>query len=81
MEVINVVELINGIVSKIDSFVWADEQLRSQVIEEAEDHAYKLAIANGFTGDKEEFLDMGNWEDGNGYEVTIVWSGYVNLQL
>lgn len=79
MEIINVVELINGIVSKIDSFVWADEQSRSQVIEEAEDHAYKLAIAHGFTGDKEEFLDMGNWDDENGYEVTIVWSDYVNL--
>ena len=77
MRVINVIEVEHGSVLGVTSFGVYDEQLSQDVVDEAETH-YKdccQSRENEFDKfDEEEDMDNGSWTNGNGYEVSIVWS-------
>ena len=75
IQIINVIEVINGIVQAPESFVIYEEQLSSDVVEKAEDLFVKLALENGGDeGATQNYLDDGSFDDRNGYEVIINWS-------
>ena len=75
IQIINVIEVINGIVQVPESFVIYEEQLSHDVIEKAEELFVKLALQNGADeGGIENYLDDGSFDDNNGYKVIINWS-------
>lgn len=74
MRIINILEIINGIPSRIESFAIYEEQLSQDVVERAEQFFISLATENGHEGDDEFILDEGNYDDSNGYEIYIIWS-------
>jgi hypothetical protein len=74
---INVLEIINGIPSQIETFPIFEEQLSQDVVDAAEEFFMKLIIKN--EGDlseerKEYYLDEAYYCDKNGYELYIIWS-------
>lgn len=74
-QVINVIEIINGVSNPPKSFVITDEKETDKVVEQAEKLFVKLAIENGMPKeDSEAALEDGNFDDGNGYEVILNWS-------
>jgi len=86
MRIINVLEVINGIPSQIQSFPIYKEQLSQDVVDRAEKLFLELIEKNKeplrMRGLSEEdiedvtefYLDEGVYDDKNGYEVYIIWS-------
>jgi len=77
MRIINVLEIINGIPSQIESFPIWEEQLSQDVVEEAEEFFIQLCSQpdKEFTEEEIEFLlDEGSYDDQNGHEVYMIWS-------
>lgn len=79
MRIINVLEIINGIPSNIESFPIYEDQLSEDVIEQAEilfiEKINKNIYPEVLSDEKQEFyLDEGSYDDMNGYEVYIIWS-------
>ena len=75
MRIINVLEIINGIPERIESFAIYEEQFSQDIVERAEQFFMSLAIENGYMDfDNEFILDEGNYDDGNGYEIYLIWS-------
>lgn len=79
MKIINVLEIINGIPSSIESFPIYEEQLSEDVVEQAESLFIQKINENihpeVLSDEKQEFyLDEGSYDDMNGYEVYIIWS-------
>lgn len=79
MRIINVLEIINGIPNSIESFPIYEEQLSEDVVEQAENLFIQKINKNIYpevlSDEKQEFyLDEGNYDDMNGYEVYIIWS-------
>ncbi len=76
MRIINIVEQLNGIITQILSFPVYEEQLSQDVVDEAE-NTFKQII-NEVTGidteDMYEFVEDGNYDDENGWSVSLVWS-------
>ena len=78
MRIINVIEIINGIVSSVASFVMTSDETNpnNPKIKEANKHFISLIRENGYEGsddDVEADLDNGQWGM-NGYEALIIWS-------
>lgn len=81
MRIINVIEIIRGIVSGVTSFVINDETNKSECVtqlDKAEQRFTDLATENGCE-DINQALDNRNWDDLNGYEVLIIESASVSL--
>jgi hypothetical protein len=78
MRIVNVLEIINGIPSQIESFPIWEEQLSREVVEGAEKFFIELCKAGGnieFSDEEiEDLLDEGQYDDQNGHEVYIIWS-------
>jgi hypothetical protein len=78
MRIINVLEIINGIPSQIESFPIWEEQLSQEVVDEAEKLFIQLCKAGGsieFSDEEIEYiLDEGQYDDHNGHEIYIIWS-------
>jgi hypothetical protein len=80
MDIINILEIKNGLPNGIESFVIFEEQLRNDVIEKAEKLFIKMIRDNSSFYreiDEESYLDDGGFSDKSGYEAYIIWS-YVN---
>lgn len=79
MQIVNVVEIINGNLSSIESFPISILEEKYQV-ENAEKLFIKKVRENSTQLDieDEELLDDAYWSDNSGYEVMISWSE-VNL--
>jgi hypothetical protein len=74
MRIINVVEITNGCVLSIESFIIHEEQLSREVVENAEKLYKTKAIEHG--ANEEDFDDevgYDNYTNGD-YCVQIVWS-------
>jgi len=82
MEIINVIEIVSGILNSVNSFVIInalDPFSKDQQITEAERLFERKALENGMKPeDLDDCLIEGTWDDHNGYEVLITWSE-VNL--
>ena len=79
MKIINILEIINGIPQSIDSFPIYEEQLSNDVVEKAEalflQKINKNIYPEVLSDEKQQFyLDEGNYDNMNGYEVYIIWS-------
>lgn len=79
MKIINVLEIINGIPQSIESFPIYEEQLSNDVVEKAEalflQKINKNIYPEVLSDEKQQFyLDEGNYDNMNGYEVYIIWS-------
>lgn len=84
MRIINVLELVDLIPSKIESFPILEEQLSQDVVKEAEKYMINVIkeyitkfIDENMIFDEEweeEILDNGYYSDVNGYEVYLIWS-------
>lgn len=80
MEILNVIEIINGIISSIDSFpIFILDDKQGVKIAKAGLLFTQKALENGMElSDMELAAESGTWDDGNGYEVIINWSN-INL--
>ena len=86
MRIINVLEIINGIPYKIESFPIYEEQLSEEIVDEAEKLFLKLIEENrksllkenlseeDIEDTEEYYLDEGVYDNKNGYELYIIWS-------
>jgi len=75
MRIVNVIELLNGIISGVSSFVIEDDtETPHPQVEAAEAHFLSVIRENGFDGEDDEALDNAQWEDHNGYEAVLTWS-------
>jgi hypothetical protein len=78
MRIINVLEIINGIPSQIESFPIFEDQLSEEVIEQAEKFFIECCKAGEsveFSEEDIEFmLDEASYDDHSGHEVYIIWS-------
>jgi hypothetical protein len=81
--IINVLELLNGIPSQIESFPIYEEQLSEEVVKQAEKYFLDLVKEHNQSIDgslefdedwEEDILDNAYYSDDNGYEVYIIWS-------
>ena len=76
MRIINVIEIISGIVSGVTSFVIKDKTNKGECViqcDKAEQMFINLATENGCE-DTNQALDNRQWDDLNGYEVLIIES-------
>jgi len=76
MDIINVIETVNGTVLSIESFVVEEEQLSNEVVEKAEELFTAKALENGAKPDDiETHIEDGYYENnGFSYVVNLVWS-------
>ena len=78
MEIVNIIEVINGVVSQPVSFVIPEGQndtRRTEIVLRAEKHFIDCAKENGLEEDgEEEVLDNGIYSTNDGYEVILSWS-------
>ena len=74
MDIINVIETDNGIFVKITSFPILYKEHEDQQARNAEQKFLECVKAQGSDETDEDILDMDNWQDNNGYEVSIIWS-------
>lgn len=75
MRIINVIEIVGGVLSSIESFPISGFGYTADAIEKvAEELFIRLAKENGYEGDVDHLFNMGNWDDENGYEVILTWS-------
>lgn len=77
MKIINVVELLGGVLSSIESFPIAEGYFsEEEAVAEAEELFCKKAHEAGMSvRDASHHIENGNYDDQNGYEVLIHWSG------
>lgn len=76
MDVINVIEVVDNVPLGIKSFSVVDDQLISEVVNQAEQLLVEIAKENGLPDNEDEIetvLSEGNYTNGN-YHVTIIWS-------
>lgn len=73
MQIINVIQIINGIVTGIASFPVDDDQLLGCVRQEVEDYCVGI-IEQGsdFDNEFEYYFEDDVYQDGNGYSIQIV---------
>ena len=73
MQIINVIQIIDGIVAGIASFPVHDEQLLSSVRDEVEDYCVGI-IEQGsdFDNEFEYYFEDDVYQDDNGYTIQIV---------
>lgn len=73
MQIINVIQIINGIVAGIASFPVDDDQLLGCVRQEVEDYCVGI-IEQGsdFDNEFEHYFEDDVYQDGNGYSIQIV---------
>ena len=77
MQIINVLEIVNGIPSQIESFPIWEEQLSQDVIKEAEElfvEMIKYHTPDILEEDIDYCLEEGSYDNGNGKEVYLIWS-------
>ena len=77
MRIINVIEILNGIISGVESFGIFEEQLAQDIINTAEKNFIDKIRENQkdiTEEDVESYLEEGYFFDDNGYEITIIWS-------
>lgn len=85
MKIINVIEMISGVLSNIKTFPIdhdgfygednADFFSEEVAVKRAEELFKKMATENGMDEeDLDEYLDDGSYNNHNGYEVLLVWS-------
>lgn len=86
MRIINVVEIVNGVLNNIESFVMTEKSeddftpKKMRIWSQAERLFKDLAIRNKCHVDElEDAVDNGGWDNKNGYEVLLVWSDNVNI--
>jgi hypothetical protein len=78
MRIINIIEIVDNNVQGIESFGVVEEQLKEDVVAQAE-YAFKLkAIENGIMDDDlESAIENGVYENGT-YTLNLVWSDIDN---
>lgn len=78
MDVINVLELYNGVPAFINSFVIMDNDDESKKVEEAQNLFIRLIESNLMETlsdkDKSNYIEEANYDDQNGYEIYLSWS-------
>jgi hypothetical protein len=82
IEIVSVIEIINGIVSPPKSFVIPNgnsDVNRTEIADMAEKLFVDCAKENGMEDDLiEESIDSGSYDNRGGYEVLLVWSEVMN---
>lgn len=73
-EVINVIEVENGIPSPPKSFIIINEGNKDEIVKKAEALFVELAKAHGMEEEDFDSLDAEDYENTNGYSVYINWS-------
>ena len=78
MRILNVIEMLSGIIKSIESFAIYDEQLSTEVIQNAHDN-FKEKIENSIgttleDDEIQEYVINQCFDDNNGYEVILIWS-------
>lgn len=81
MQIINVVEIINGNLSGIESFPIIDSHIHDQQVQKAEELFLQKVKENLSEIEDDELLDDSYWSDNNGYEVMITWSNVNDTTL
>lgn len=86
MRIINILEIINGIPNKIESFPIYEDQLSQEIVHKAEKFFLQLIEENrkpllnedldleDIEETEEFYLDEGVYDNKNGYELYIIWS-------
>ena len=77
MRIINVIEIIDGVINSVESFCVYEEQLVNDVVDTAEKYFIDKVKEhkNEVTEEDEEYyLEEGYFSDKSGYEITIHWS-------
>lgn len=77
MQIINVLEILNGLPSQIKSFPIIEDGQKISVVSKAEEFFIRLCQEHSFdlTPDDIDFiLSEGSYDDKCGYEVYIIWS-------
>ena len=80
MQIINVVEIVAGVLTEIYSFpILSPDRMEEEkkVVQIAEDFFIKKAIENGLDVIDEDILDNCQWDNNSGYEIIILWSSTV----
>lgn len=85
MQVLNVIELKNGLLENVSSFVMQDDkpEYKKLIVDDAE-LDFLSRISNNISpkilsqDDINIYLEEGYYEDKNGYEVILTWSHRVN---
>lgn len=81
MKIINIVEIVNGVLDNIESFPIIEEQLSREIIDQAEDMFSEKAMQHGAkTKEIAKFIEDGSFDNENGYEVLIHWSAINTLE-
>lgn len=86
MRILNIIELKNGILNDISSFIISDNLNREQtdlVVEKSEiyflskidEHIHPFVLSDE---EREFYLEEAYYEDRNGYELMLSWSNQVN---
>lgn len=79
-QILNVVEISNGVLSNITSFIIKDKKSRQKAIDKAEKLFTEIAIENGMKnnlGEINEALEKGGYDNNNGQDVLLSWSNKV----
>ena len=79
IEIVNVIELINGIANAPQSFVIENEMNKDEISTLAEKLFLECAKEHGMEeSEQEEALDNGSYDYHGGYEVILTWSYVLN---
>ena len=81
MDIINVIETKNGIIDNITSFPINSKDEEDLQARNAEQHFLHCVREQGCEETDEEILDMDNWDNMNGYDISIVWSHNVKTHM
>jgi hypothetical protein len=82
MQIINVIEIINGNLSGIESFPITGSNTHDQQVQKAEELFLQKSKENSLTEiEDDDLLDDSYWSDNNGYEVMISWSNVNDTTL
>ena len=75
IQIINVIEVNNGIADAPESFVIYEEHLSFGIVAKAEKLFTELALEHGMEEEyTDQCIDNGYYDNNSGYEVMINWS-------
>lgn len=82
MRVVNLIEVVDGNVSNVNTYGIFEDQLSQDVVEQVEREFKKRVLqqVEDFhlepmsEEDVESYVEDGFYKDGNGYSISIVWS-------
>lgn len=75
LQVVNVITIRNGLLEDVNSYIIMNKTDEKRQVAQAEKDFIELATSHGAKDkDVDMYLDYGSYDDGNGFEVVIMWS-------